>query len=303
MHSGGREASSCRSLGLARLPLLLPNHGQVLPRRVPRVELPDRAQLRRQVVLVLPEGGLAVLVRDECGDLRHRATPAHSPGPLLRLFLDPARAAGAVNALVERSPDHGVDQLVHETVLVLPEPTTVGSVEVGDVLQVTVIVLLTDGAIQGMVDQQQLHVPLASTLDQPGVGQDRHTRHDGGCARHNYVLSPRQLNHAHTAVSSDAKGRVVTELGHDNTSTEAHFDQRLLVGLDLDGLVVDKHQSLRLRLGTKLPVAGFIEERFATLVVSDGLLTSSLSERTGREARDAHSYPPHSSCLFLSVRN
>ena len=135
-----------------------------------------------------------------------------------------ADAAGAVDA-----PGHdGLDQrpqvLVLHGALALAVAAAVEPVGHGLVLQVAFAALVADGAVQRVIDEQELHHPPARLLHPGRVGVDHHAvGHRHGAGRHR-LGRPLHLHQAHAAVAGDGQAFVIAEPGN--------FDARLLAGLE-----------------------------------------------------------------------
>lgn len=89
-------------------------------------------------------------------------------------FLCEPDAAGAVDAPVHVGDDERSYVLVLHCPLVLVVPAGLVAVEVGVVLQVALSSLIADGAVEGVVSQQELHDSSACEAGYFGVGLDLH---------------------------------------------------------------------------------------------------------------------------------
>lgn len=165
------------------------------------------------------------------------------------MLVEEAHAAGAVDAAVQHDTSVGVEVEVIDTLLVLAVARGVGTVGHGDVLEVAVGGLLANGAVVGVVDEDELDVALAGVAHEAGVGQHGHAGQGDGRARNNHVLGSVNLHQAHAAVTGDGQHGVVAELWDADVLALHHLKQVLLVGDDLDGALVDEHDGARFVLG------------------------------------------------------
>ena len=125
-----------------------------------------------------------------------------------------ANAAGAVDAAGHDRLDQRTHILVWHRPLVLFEARRVGTVVQRLVLQIALAALVTDRAIQRVVDQQHLHDALAGLHGHFAVGEDFlviHGRQCTGCLR--LRRSRLHFHQAHAAVASDGEALVIAETG------------------------------------------------------------------------------------------
>ena len=178
-------------LGLAELPGPGVEGIGLGGQRADRAEVDDVAlQLRGHRLLEIGRD-LHVLAAADRAELRHA-------GDLGR----EAHAAGALDAAVHRRLDQRPDVLVFDRALVLGVARGVDAVGHGLVLQVALAALVADRAIERMVDEQELHHPLARLL------HHRRARHDLG----RLALGPGRQ-------SRTAQAQLATGLGEPATST------------------------------------------------------------------------------------
>ena len=129
----------------------------------------------------------------------------------------------------------GLDQraeiLVRHRALVLGEARPVETVGHRLVLQIALAALVADRAIQRVVDQQELHHPLARLPHRRRVGADHHVvadRHRAGGDRLGRAL---HLDQAHAAIAGDRQALVIAEA--------RNLHPRLLAGLEDGDPVLD----------------------------------------------------------------
>ena len=106
------------------------------------------------------------------------------------------------------------------------------------VLQVALAALVADRAIERVVDEQELHHPLARLLDHRGVGADRLAVGGGQRAARLRLGRPRRdLDQAHPAIAGDAEPLVIAEARDFLPRQLARLEHgRALRDLDLDAV-------------------------------------------------------------------
>ena len=165
--------------------------------------------------------------RDEA-DLRHAGD-----------FADEAHAAGALDA-----PGHDrIDQRTHglflDGPLVQRKAAVVAAIAHGLVLQVALPALVADRAVQGVVDEEELHYPLAGLLHHRRIGEDLLVvggrQGAGGLGLGRPGL---HLDQAHPAVARDGQALVVAE-PRDLLPGQLRHLQNRHAGLELDLDAVD----------------------------------------------------------------
>jgi hypothetical protein len=107
------------------------------------------------------------------------------------------------------------------------EAASIGAVPHRLVLQVTLTTLVTNGAVEGMVGEQELHDTLAGFVGEGGVRLDDHAGLDGPGAGGHRLGCPFDLHQAHAAVSSNHQLLMV--------AVSWYSGPRLLAGLDEGG--------------------------------------------------------------------
>src|SRR6185312_2318614 len=161
-------------------------------------------------------------------DLRHAGDLGDEP--------DAARALDAAG-------HHRLDQRAHEFLfdgpLVVGIAAVVAAIAHGLVLQVALPALVADRAVQRVVDQQELHHPVAGLLDHRRVGEDLHVL--GGRELTGDLRLGRaglHLDEAHAAVAGDGEALVVAETRDLLAGQFGHL-QHVHAGFELDLDAVD----------------------------------------------------------------
>ena len=158
-----------------------------------------------------------------------------------------AHAAGTVDTARHVGGDEGTQILVHHHPLALDIARDVPAIAHGDVLQFALPTLITDGAVQGMVDEQELHGPLLGLKGLGGAGHDLEPGADrGGTGRHRLGKGSAVLLHlhqAHTAVGGDGQLLVVAEARDRDPLPVSDRDNHLSRGR-LAGATVDLNGDL-----------------------------------------------------------
>ncbi len=138
-------------------------------------------------------------------------------------FGQKADAARAVDAARHVGLDQRAEILVADRALALLEPAAVEAVGHRLVLQVALAALVADRAVERMVDQQELHDPVAR-LDRLGrIRMDDHAVAHRHRARRNRLWRALHLHEAHPAVAGDLQALVEAEM--------RDLDPGLLAGL------------------------------------------------------------------------
>ena len=192
--------------------------------------------------------GLHLKLIEEGANLRKATTANHTKVEVLGVLGEVADAAGAVDATVEDDAGLGVEVEVFDGVLVLLVTGHIGTIVHRNVLKVAVGRLLANGAVVGVVDEDQLDVTLAGIADEARLGDDGHAGQHGGRARDNERLGALDLHEAHTAVTGDGEDGVVAELGDADALALEHLEEVLLLRDDLNGALVDEHEGAGLVL-------------------------------------------------------
>ena len=207
-------------LGLGQLPRPGVEGVGLRGQRADRAEIDDIArQLRGQRLL------------DIGADLHVLAAPGGAELLDAGHLGDEADAARAVDAARHMGLDQRAEILVRHRALVLGEARPVESVGHRLVLQIALATLVADRAIQRVVDQQELHHPLARLPHRRRVGADHHVvadRHRAGGDRLGRAL---HLDQAHAAIAGDRQAFVIAE------ARDLHA--RLFAGLEDGDPVLD----------------------------------------------------------------
>ncbi|MPM93031.1 hypothetical protein SDC9_140167 [bioreactor metagenome] len=106
------------------------------------------------------------------------------------------------------------------------------------VLQLALAALVTDRAVERMVDQEELHHRLLRGFRLVAVGVDHHARSDGRGAGRQRLGRFLDLDQAHPAVGCDGQFLVVAEMRDVGASLGGGFHHRAAVR-HLDRLAVD----------------------------------------------------------------
>ena len=144
--------------------------------------------------------GLAAVERADLVDTRH--------------FLGEPHAPGAVDAARHRGLDERAHVLVGHGTLVLVIARAAAAIGHRLVLQVALAALVADRAIERVVDEEELHHPLARLLDHLAVGADfLAVGGRKGTRGLRLGRSGLHLDQAHAAVAGDAQPLVIAEAG------------------------------------------------------------------------------------------
>ena len=149
-----------------------------------------------------------------------------------------ADAARAMDAARHDRLDQRPDILVAHRALALVEAAEVAAVGHRLVLQVALAALIADGAIQRVIDEQELHHPFPRLLDLLRIGADHHAvrrRHGAGRDGLRRAL---HLHQAHAAVAGDGEPVVEAEVRDLLAGCHAGLHHRR-AGLDRDLGAVD----------------------------------------------------------------
>src|SRR5262249_47402578 len=172
---------------------------------------------------------LQVLAASDGAELRHAGN-----------FGGEADAARALDAAVHRRLHQRTEILVLDGAFVLLEAAGVDAIRHGLVLQVAFAPLVADRAVERMIDQQELHHPLARLAHHRRAGLDLRrlalrTRPavahppGAGCDR---LGRARELHQAHAAIARDRETLVEAKTTDFNARGLAGLGQR---GLPRDG--------------------------------------------------------------------
>ena len=121
-------------------------------------------------------------------------------------------------------------------------PALVGTEAVGEVLERTLAALVTDGAVERVIDEQELEDTRARVNDIRGLGVHHHALGDRRRARGLQLRHLLDLHDADAAGPVDSEARVVAVVGN----PDAGLDGRLEDGPALfgrDGLPVDRQRN------------------------------------------------------------
>ena len=160
---------------------------------------------------------------------------------------DEAHAAGALNAAVHHRLDQSADVLVLDRPLVFREARRIGAVGHRLVLQVALAALVADRAIERVIDEQELHHPLASFARHRRIGEhDRRfaigagtqVAHRHRARRRRLGRAALHLDEAHAAVAGDRQPLVEAKARHFRAGGFAGLKQRVF-GRDVNFLAVD----------------------------------------------------------------
>jgi hypothetical protein len=128
-------------------------------------------------------------------------------------FLPEAHAAGTVDAAAHfLHADQGADVLVEDDALFLGVAALHRTVADGHVLQLAFAALVADGAVQGVVDEEELHHTLLGLHRQFGMGEHLHPVGDRGGTSREGLRRLLHLHQAHAAVGGNGEFLVVAEM-------------------------------------------------------------------------------------------
>ena len=232
------------------------------------------------------------------GDLRVLAAVQHAelghPGDLL----GEADAARALDAAGHRGLDHRAHIFVVDRALVLLEAREAAAIGHRLVLEVALAALVADRAVERVVDEQELHHPLARLLDHRGVGADRLAVGGGQRAAGLRLGRPgRDLDQAHPAIAGDRQPLVIAEARDLLPRQLARLEHgRALRNLELDAVDGD--------LRHRRPLGLSRSSRRCSMVVTRGPRAHAISDHsasgTSIAADDQHQC--HCRCLQLRRR-
>ena len=148
---------------------------------------------------------------ENAGDL-HVLT-AEQPAELRRAghFVHEAHAARAMDAAGHDGGDEGAEILVGDGALVLVVASAVAAVSERLVLQVALAALVADGAVERMVDKQELHDAFAGAAHEVAVGAHLHAVGGGHGAGGDGFGRAFELDEAHPAIAGDGQPFVIAE--------------------------------------------------------------------------------------------
>jgi hypothetical protein len=105
------------------------------------------------------------------------------------------------------------------------EAAAVCTVPHGLILEVALATLITDGAVEGVVGEEELHDALSRLVDKRRVCLDHHTGLYGPCTGRHGLRSPFDLDQAHTTTSSNHQLFVVAVSRDGNSGLFAGLDE------------------------------------------------------------------------------
>ena len=229
---GAERVHHVDRLGLRQLPGPRLEGIGLRGQRADRAEVDDvRLQLGGHRLLEI--GGdlhvLAAAGRAELGDARHLGREADAPR--------------AMDAAVHDRLHQRADILVLDRALVLVEARRVDAVGHRLVLQVAFAALVADRAIERVVDEQELHHPLARLLHQLGARQDfrRLAVRAGPAVAHapgaggDRLRRALQLDQAHAAIAGDRQPLMEAEARDLGARLLARLQQREVRGTSTSG--------------------------------------------------------------------
>ena len=149
-----------------------------------------------------------------------------------------ADAARAMDAAGHDRLDQRPHLLVGDGALVLDVAAVVDAVGHRLVLQIALAALVADRAVERMVDQQELHHPLAGLDRTLVLGVDHHALGDRHRAGRDGLRRFLDVDQAHAAVAGDRQALVEAEMRHLDADRLAGLEDREPV-LDLDLASVD----------------------------------------------------------------
>jgi hypothetical protein len=128
---------------------------------------------------------------------------------------------------MERHLDKGTNVLVLDGTLAtkLVEAATVATISHALILEITLATLVANGAVQGVVGQQELHDTLTGLVDEGRVGLDDHTGLDGPCAGSDGLGGALDLDETHTTVTGDHELLVIAVAGDGGAGLFAGLDE------------------------------------------------------------------------------
>ena len=175
---------------------------------------------------------------DEGHDLRMLAAERLADFHVAGDFLGEAHAARAVDAARHVGGDERPHVLVGHHALLFLVARGRRTVAHRQVLQLAFAALVANGAVQGMVDQQELHHPLLGLHRGFRMGPHLHAvghRRGTGGQRLGRLL---HLHQAHAAVGGDGQLLVIAEMGNEGADLVGGIHDGATVG-HLDLLAVD----------------------------------------------------------------
>ena len=175
---------------------------------------------------------------DRAGDLHVLA--AIQPAELRRArhFVHEAHAARAVDAASHDGGDEGAEILVRHGALVLVVASPVAAVGERLVLQIAFAALVADGAVERMVDEQELHDAFPGAAHQRAVGAHLHAVGGGHGAGGDRLGRAFELDETHAAIAGYRQPLVIAEARDLAARALARLEQRG-AGFDRDLEAVD----------------------------------------------------------------
>ena len=165
-------------------------------------------------------------------------------------FLQQSDTAGAMDTTRHVGGNQRTDERVPDHAFVFGKARHVTAIFQCQVLQFAFTTLVTDRAIQRVVDQQEFHHPLLRAPGQLRAGKDLHAIGHRGSTGRQRLRHLLHLDHAHAAVGGNGQFLVVAETRHADTRRIGHLDNHVtparLKGLPVD---LDAHRVFRRNVG------------------------------------------------------
>src|SRR5205807_10589539 len=170
-------------------------------------------------------------------------------------LLGEADAARAVDATCHVGPDEGTQVLVGHRALTLVVAGQVAPEADRQILQLALPALVTDRAVERVIDEQEFHGGALRADGARGLGEDLHALHHRGGAGRQGLGRLLHLHQAHAAVGRDRELLVVAEARHIGAVRLGDADEHLAlarlhrhaVDLDIDQVIRHAHVRAPLR--------------------------------------------------------
>ena len=162
-------------------------------------------------------------------------------------FVSEAHATGALDAAGHLGGDQRAHVLVGHHALALVEAAVRAAVAQRHVLQLALAALVTDRAVQRMVDQQELHHRTLELQRLLTAGMDLHAVHHRGRTGRRRLGRLFHIHQAHAAAGSNGQLLVVAEARNRNAGLVGGVNDHRTLGhdqgatIDLDGHVIRRH--------------------------------------------------------------